>query len=161
LVVRRSYSPFIGGTGLEGKAKGVTIVSDSTIPVWLSLIAIASLLQVTMLIVAVVIVAKSARQMQRLATEIRRDQIAPIVARAHNAIDEVQDVVARVRTYDDDLRRAVGRAGDRVNQVSDLMRTGSWPLIGLVRGASAAFSVLVNGRHHGRANGAGGTDHAR
>ena len=136
-------------------------MSDSTIPVWLSLIALASLLQVTVLIVAVVSLAKSARRMQTLATEIRRDQIVPIVARANHAIDEVQSVVARVQAYDDDVRRAVGRAGDRVHQVSDLFRTGSWPLIGLVRGASAAFSVLMNGRHHTRANGAGGTGHAR
>jgi hypothetical protein len=136
-------------------------VSDATIPVWLSLIAIASLLQVTMLIVAVVIMARSARRMQTLAAEIRRDQITPVVARANHAIGEVQDLVARVQAYDDDIRRAVGRAGDRVHQVSDLVRTGSWPLIGLVRGASAAFSVLLNGKHHARANGAGGTYHAR
>ena len=136
-------------------------MSESSIPVWLSLIAIASLIQVTMLIVAVVIVARSARRMHTLAADIRREQVAPLVARAHHAIDEVEDVVTRVRTYDDDLRRAVGRAGDRVHQVSDLVRTGSWPLVGLVRGASAAFSVLLNGQHHARANGAGGTGHAR
>ena len=136
-------------------------MGESSIPVWLSLIAIASLLQVTMLIVAVAIVARSAHRMQTLAADIRRDQVAPLVARAHHAIDEVEDVVTRVRAYDDDLRRAVGRAGDRVHQVSDLVRTGSWPLVGLVRGASAAFSVLLNGRHHARADGAGGTGHAR
>ena len=138
-------------------------MSESTIPVWLSLIAIASLLQVTMLIVAVVVVARTARRVQALATEVRRDQITPLVARAHHAIDDVQDVVARVRTYDDDIRRAVNRAGDRVHQVSDLMRAGSSPFIGLVRGAGAAFSVLFNGRNHdhGRADGAGGTTHAR
>lgn len=136
-------------------------MSDSTIPAWLSLIALASLVQVTALVAAVVIVARSARRIETLATEIRREQITPIVERAHHALDDVQDVVARVRAYDEDIRRAVDRAGDRVHQVSDLVRTGSWPLIGLVRGASAAFSVLVNGRHHARANGAGGTGHAR
>ena len=136
-------------------------MSESSIPLWLGLIALASLLQVTMLVVAVVVVTKTARRMQALGAEIRREQIAPIVARAHNAIDGVQDVVARFRTYDDEVRRAVGRAGDRVHQVSDLMQTASWPLLGLVRGAGAAFSVLVNGRHHARPNGAGGTDYAR
>jgi hypothetical protein len=136
-------------------------VTESSIPVWLSLIALASVLQVTMLIAAVVIVARSARRIQTLATEIRRDQIAPLVSRAQLAVDEVQDVVARVRAYDDDVRRAVGRAGDRVHQVSELMRAGSWPLVGLVRGASAAFSVLLNGRYHGRTNGARGASHVR
>ena len=136
-------------------------MTESSIPVWLSLIAIASIIQVTMLVVAVVVVARGARRMQALAAELRRDQIAPVMARAHHAIDEVQDVVARVRSYDDEVRRAVGRAGDRVHQMSDLVRTGSWPLVGLIRGASAAFSVLVNGRHQARANGAGGTGHVR
>ena len=136
-------------------------MSDSTIPLWLSLIALASVLQVTMLTVAVIVVARNARKIQSLAAEIRREQISPLVERAHHAIDDVQDVVARVRTYDDDLRRAVGRAGDHVHQVSDLVRAGSSPIVGIVRGATAALSVLVNGRNNARADGAGGTGHAR
>ncbi len=136
-------------------------MSDSTIPLWLSLIALASLLQVTMLVVAVIMFARNARKMQLLAAEIRREQITPLVARANLAIDEVHSVVARVRTYDDDLRRAVSRAGDRVHQVSDLVRAGSSPFVGIVRGATAALSVLLNGRNDSRANGAGGTGHAR
>jgi hypothetical protein len=135
-------------------------VSDSTIPLWLSLIAFASLLQVTMLVVAVIMVARNARKMHLLAAEIRREQITPLVARAHLAIDEVHSVVARMRSYDDDVRRAVSRAGDRVNQVSDLMRAGSSPFVGIVRGATAALSVLLNGRNDSRANSAGGTGHA-
>jgi hypothetical protein len=136
-------------------------MSDSTVPLWLSLIAFASLLQVTMLVVAVIMVATNARKMQSLAAEIRREQITPLVARANHAVDEVQGVVARVRTYDDDLRRAVSRAGDRVHQVSDLVRAGSSPLVGIVRGAAAALAVLVDGRNDSRATGAGGTGHAR
>jgi len=99
--------------------------------------------------------------MHSLAAEIGREQITPLVARAHLAIDEVHTVVARLRTYDDDIRRAVGQANDRVHQVSDLVRTGSSPLVGIIRGATAAFSVLVNGRNDSRATGAGGTGHAR
>jgi hypothetical protein len=136
-------------------------VSDSTIPLWLSLIAFASLLQVTILMIAVFILASNARKMQSLAAEIRREQITPLVARANHAIDEVQSVVARVRTYDDDIRRAWGRAGLRVHQVTDLVRAGSFPVVGLMRGATAALSVLLNGRNHSRAIGTGGTDHAR
>jgi hypothetical protein len=128
---------------------------------WLSLIAIASLLQVTMLVVTVIVVARSARKLQSLATEIRRDEIAPLVARANHAINEVQGVVERVRTYDDDIRRAVNKAGDRVHQMSDIVRASSSPLVGIVRGATAALSVLINGRNDARANSAGGTSHAR
>jgi len=136
-------------------------MSDSTIPLWLSLIAIASLLQVTMLVVAVIMVAKHARKTQLLAAEIRREQIAPLVARANRALDEVQSVMSRVRAYDDDIRRAVHGAGDRVHQVTDFVRAGSSPLVGIIRGASAALSVLVNGKDDSRAAGAGGTGHAR
>ena len=136
-------------------------MSDSTIPLWLSLIAVASLLQVTMLVVAVIIVTRNARKMQLLVSQIRRDEITPLLVRANHAIDEVQNVAALVRSYDDDIRRVVGRAGDRVHQVTDLVRVGSSPLLGLVRGATAALSALVNGRSDSRANGAGGTGHAR
>jgi hypothetical protein len=136
-------------------------MSESTIPIWLSLIALASLLQVTMLVVAVVIVAKSAQRMQTLVADIRREQLTPLVARAHHVVDQAQSVVARVRTYDDEIRSAVGRAGERVHQVTDRVRAGSSPIVGIVRGANAALSVLLNGRHHSRAAGAGGTGHAR
>ena len=136
-------------------------MSDSTIPLWLGLIAFASLLQVTMLVVGVILVSRNARKMQLLVAEVRREEITPLVARANHAIDEVQSVVASFRSYDDQVRRAVGRAGDRVHQVSDLVRVGSSPLLGIVRGATAALSVLVNGRNHSRASDAGGTGHAR
>lgn len=98
--------------------------------------------------------------MQLLATEIR-EQIAPLVERASLALDDVQSVVARARTYDRDIRRAVSRAGDHVHQVSHLVRVGSSPLVGIVRGATAALSILLNGKHGSRATGAGGTGHAR
>jgi hypothetical protein len=136
-------------------------VSESTIPLWLSLIAVASLLQVTMLVVAVIVMARNARKMQLLATEIRREQIAPLVARANLAIDELQGVLSRVRTYDRDIRRAMSRAGDQVHHVSHLVRMGSSPFVGIVRGATAALSTLLNGKHDSRATGAGGTGHAR
>jgi hypothetical protein len=136
-------------------------VSESSIPVWLALIAIASLLQVLMLVTAVVIVARSLNRMQALATDIRREQITPLVARATHVINEVQDVTTRVRGYEHEFRRAVNKAGDRVHQMSDFVRVGSSPLVGLVRGASAALQVLVNGRNGSRAHGAGGTGHVQ
>ena len=136
-------------------------MSDNTIPLWLSLIAVASILQVTMLVVVAVVVARNARKVQDLAAEIRREQITPLVTRAHQAIDEVQSVVARVRTYDDEIRHAVERAGDSVHRVTDLVRVGSSPVVGFVRGATAALSVLFNGRNDSRTMGAGGTGHAR
>jgi hypothetical protein len=135
-------------------------VSESTIPLWLSLIAISSLLQVTMVVVAVIVMARNARKMQLLATEIRQ-QITPVVLRANLALDDVQGVVSRVRTYDRDIRRVVSRAGDHVHQASHLVRVGSSPFVGIVRGATAALSILLNGKHDSRATGAGGTGHAR
>jgi len=114
-----------------------------------------------MLVVAVIMLARNARKLQSLAAEIGREQITPLVARAHLAIDEVHTVAARLRTYDDDIRRAVDQANHRVHQVSDLVRAGSSPLVGIIRGATAALSVLVNGRNDSRATGAGGTGHAR
>ena len=114
-----------------------------------------------MLVVAVIMVARNARKMQLLVAEIRRDEITPLVVRANHALDEVQSVISRVQTYEDDVRRAVGRAGDRVQQVSHFVRAGSLPFLGILRGATAAFSILVNGRSNSRATGAGGTGHAR
>ena len=118
-----------------------------------------------MLVVAVIMVAKNHPTQDAVAggrdwagSKSRRSS-----ARANHALDEVQSVMARVRAYRRRHQAARGAtgAGDRVHQVSDLVRAGSSPLVGIIRGASAALSVLVNGKHDSRATGAGGTGHAR
>jgi hypothetical protein len=119
------------------------MTSDATF--WLSLIAIASVVQVTLLLGAVVGMLLALRAMRRKVEEIQRQQITPLVARAHHVIDEAQDAVRKVRTVTDEVRSAVSRAGDRVQQVTSVMRAKASPLVGIVRGAQAAMSALTNG----------------
>ncbi len=124
------------------------MTSDATF--WLSLIAIASIVQVTLLLAAVVVLLLAVRAMQRKVEEIQRQQITPLMARAHHVIDEAQDAVRKVKTVSDDVRSAVARANDKVQHVTSAMRAKASPLVGIVRGAQAAFSALANGGANGR-----------
>jgi hypothetical protein len=121
-------------------------MADPDIAFWLSLIAIASLVQATIFLAGAVVLFVAARKLQALTLDIHNQQIKPLAAHAGRTLDEVQNVIRRVQTLDDEVRHAVERGIDRVNQATDSVRLVTSPLLGLVRGASAAVSVLVNGR---------------
>jgi hypothetical protein len=125
-------------------------MTDNDVSFWLSLMAIASVVQVALLLAAVVIGFFAARAMRAKVDEIHRQQLTPLVARAHHVIDEAQEAVRKARVVTDEVRGVVSRAGDRVQHVTSVVRAKASPIVGLVRGAQAAISALANGRPNGR-----------
>jgi hypothetical protein len=71
-----------------------------------------------------------------------------VTARAYEAIDAVHDMAQRFRAIDDDVRRTVGRAGQRLHHTRARVRA---PFAGFVRGAGAAIATLAFGRLKKRA----------
>ena len=128
-------------------------MSDADALFWLRVMAIASALQVAILCAAVVAAVVVIRRAQARLGDWHRQHIAPVTARAHEAIDGVHDVAQRFRAIDDDVRNAVGRAGQRLHHTRVRVRA---PFAGLVRGASAAIATLAFGRSNGRAARAAG-----
>jgi hypothetical protein len=104
------------------------MIDDADATFWLSLIAIASIVQVLLVIAAAGALLFAVARLRARLDEIQRTQVAPLVARGHQALDRVEDTVAHVR---DAAARVRARAS---------------PLVGLVRGLGAAVSTLANGR---------------
>ena len=72
------------------------------------------------------------RRAQARLDDWQRQHIAPVAAKAYEAIDAVHDMSQRFRAIDDDVRHAMGRAGQRLHHTSARVRA---PFAGLVRGA--------------------------
>jgi hypothetical protein len=123
-------------------------MTDADAVFWLRVMAIASALQVAILFAAVLAAVVLIRRAQARLGEWQRQHIAPVTARAYEAIDAVHDMAQRFRAIDDDVRRTVGRAGQRLHHTRARVRA---PFAGFVRGAGAAIATLAFGRLKKRA----------
>ena len=113
-----------------------------TTNVWLALIAIASILQLLIVIGLLIGSYRLFRRLEKSVDRISDELIAPVSVRAHKFLDEAEDLMARARSFDDGVRRTLSRVGDGVDVASAVMKTRFWPVIGLLRGVKAGLSTL-------------------
>ena len=114
-----------------------------TTNIWLAVIAISSVVQLLIVIGVLVGAMRFYRRMEQTIEQISSQHIAPVSARAHEVIDEIEDVLARVRTFDDDVRRTLSRVGDGVGVATSAVRAKFWPVVGLLRGLKVGLSALA------------------
>jgi hypothetical protein len=119
------------------------MMTDSDALFWLRIVAVASVLQLTILCVATVAFAVMIRRAQSRLDDWHRQHVAPVIARAHEAIDAVHEAARRFRAIDDDVRHTLERVGLRWHHAGKRIRT---PIAGVVRGARAAVAALAFGR---------------
>ena len=124
---------------------------DPNISQWLMWIAIASITQVLLLLGAVVTLVVGMRALQSKVEEIRREQLTPLIVRAHGVVDQAQDVIQKARAVTADVRAKIQHAEERVHHATSAVRSRVSPLIGVVRGVRAAMAALANGRSNGYA----------
>ncbi len=116
-----------------------------TTNVWLALIAVSSVVQLLIVLGIAISAFRFYKRMENTAERIAHDHIEPVSARAHKVIDEIEDVMTRVRTFDDDVRRTITRVGDGVGLATTAVRGRLWPVVGLLRGLRAGLSTFAKG----------------
>ena len=122
----------------------------STTNVWLSVIAIATVIQVLGLVVAVIVVARFMKRASATIETVER-QVQPVVARATASLDDAKDLIERLKRTQEVLHQSAERVLHATESISegwqhakDVTRWRMWPVIGLMRGASAAVSALTS-----------------
>jgi hypothetical protein len=125
----------------------------ATANVWLAVIAIASVVQLLIVVAMLVGAWRFYHRIEATVDRITREHIAPVSARAHQVIDDVEDVMARVRSLDDGMRKTWSRVGDGVSLATSAVRGRFWPVVGIMRGLKAGLATL------GRTPAAGKTGH--
>ena len=91
----------------------------ATTNVWLAVIAITSVVQLLIVLALLVGALRFYRRLEKTVGDITEKHIAPVSARAHEVIDEIEDVMARVRTFDDDVRRTISRGTGSILRAAD------------------------------------------
>jgi hypothetical protein len=105
--------------------------------VWLAIMAIASVVQSSILIGAVFIAWRASRKAQAMVDRFERQQLDPLLGHVHAAVTDVRAAVARARAIEDDVR-------DKVRVTSAQVTSRVWPAIALGRAARAAFTALAH-----------------
>ena len=54
----------------------------------------------------------------------------------------MEDVMARVQSFDDGMRRTLSRVGEGVSVATSLMRSRFWPVVGVLNGLKAGLASL-------------------
>jgi hypothetical protein len=114
----------------------------STTNVWLAVIAFASVLQLLVIVGLLVGAARFFRRIEATIDRITEQHIAPISVRANEVLDEMEDVMARVQSFDDGMRRTLSRVGVGVSVATSVMRSRFWPVVGVLRGLKAGLASL-------------------
>lgn len=127
---------------VQGLNPEAVMAESGTITVWLAVIAIASALQVLMLIGAAVMLLVLKHRVTTALEQFEQRQLTPIVSRVNATIDDVQQVVRRVHAADDDIRHALSRATGTAGRAATAVATRFWPVVGIGRGLVAAAQLL-------------------
>ena len=109
---------------------------------WLTVIAIASIVQTLAIIGLCIGAVVTARRLERRVDTLQRDVIAPTAARAEVVMHKVEALVDRVHTIDEKVSDTLSRTGSTVNLAAAVVGRKFWPVLGLVQAARAGFSAL-------------------
>lgn len=96
---------------------------------WLAIIAVATVIQLALLIAVLIAASRFYRQATATLQEVKSD---------------VRDALDRVRRADDAVRDAMKRAGSAAGQVVMMTQRRVWPVLGLMSAIRAGASVLFH-----------------
>jgi len=95
---------------------------------WLGILAAVAVVELAAMLIAGLVAYRAWRRVEAALTRIEAEQIAPLTARAHELLDEMQGRLASVDRTVDVVRSSV--------------RSRFWPVIGLARAVSAGVGRL-------------------
>lgn len=117
-----------------------------TTNLWLTVIAIASIVQLLLVIVGGIAAYRIYRQSVRQIVEFQQQELGPMMRRLSVVLDDASDVLERVKSADDGVRRALDRTSATVQRVAWAAGSRMWPVVGVIRGVRAAIARLAGDR---------------
>jgi uncharacterized protein YoxC len=119
----------------------------TTTNLWLAILAVVSVLEFLMILVAGVLAFRVYRQVTRALENVERLHIAPLRARVDLILDEVQRVTDKVKYAQESVSDAFRHVAGTGSVVADVVRSKTWPIVGIIQAIkSAAATVGRNGR---------------
>jgi uncharacterized protein YoxC len=131
----------------------------STTNLWLAVIAICTVLEFLAVAIALIVAARMMKRvtegmdtaLQTVQALERRaapmiDKAGPLIDKAALVMEDFRDVTARVKRADDAAQAAVARVSDGFTQAKNIAMQRVWPVLGLLRGARAAYQAFTRRR---------------
>lgn len=114
-----------------------------TTNVWLGIMAIVSVLQILALGTVACFAYLLYSRAMKVLNELEARHVAPLTARVHEVLDEVQHVTARVKDAEVKVRDKIKQAASVGSFAVAAMKTRSWPILGIVRAVRAGAETLL------------------
>ena len=112
---------------------------------WLAILAIASLGQFLLLVVAAVVLFRTYRRAAAVVADFEQRHLVPLTERVTMLIDDLQDVTARARRVDDVVRTRLDEVESVLQGARHVMAHKAWPLVGMARAVRAMVASWVDG----------------
>lgn len=123
--------------------------SLTTTNIWLGILAVVSLLEFLMIVVAGLLGYKLYKQAMTTIETVERVHIAPLRARVDGILDDVQMVTNKVKHVQESVGDALRQVAGTGTMVAGAVKTKTWPIIGIIQGIrTAANTVMKNGKHN-------------
>jgi hypothetical protein len=119
------------------------MTDSTTIVTWLTIIGICSLVQTLLTVALMGVVWQRWRKAIDAFESFRRDHLGPTLEKVDRAVDEVEEIIERLRRVDDQVRDVVSGATQAVGVLSRHMRHRVWPILGAINAARAIVSALA------------------
>ncbi len=130
--------------------------SLTTTNVWLGILAVVSVLEFLMIVVAGFLAYQMYKRVTTTMETIERVHVAPLRARVDGILDEVQAVTDKVKHAQESVGDALRQVAGTGSIVAGAVRSKTWPIIGIIQGLKTAANIVMkNGRkdHHDTAYG--------
>jgi hypothetical protein len=111
------------------------------INVWLGILALVSLAEFLMIVVAGVVGFRLYRRVSALVDRAESAYLAPLTQKANLIVDEAQQLVARAQRLEARARTMLGRAEEMAGRVGSVAQH-AWPVLGTWRAVAAALQSL-------------------
>lgn len=120
----------------------------STTNMWLAILAVATVIQVLMLLGGAIVIARVVARANAAAETVER-QVRPLTMEAQALVADLREVAARVKRVDDEMHAAAHRAGERLTKATEtigyagrMVTNRTWPVLGIIRAAQAVVSNM-------------------
>jgi len=117
--------------------------------VWLGILAVVSLLEFLIIVVAGLMGYKLYRQATESLATVERLHIAPLRARVDAVLDEVQLITGRVKHAQNSVGDAVKQVAGAGGHIADTVRAKAWPILGVISGLRSVVSTLISEKNDG------------
>jgi hypothetical protein len=118
--------------------------------VWLAILAVVSLVEFFMIIVAGLFAYRLYKQAMTVIETLERVHIAPLRARVDALLDDVETITGKVEHAQETVGAAFQYAASAGSLIASTVKVRAWPILGILKGVQVALNTLFKDKKNHR-----------